>query len=299
MLKRGKAQGRSPLQLSPRRPVHDDHEDRAAFCPLVLLGLRFLALLAVIDWLKQRLPPPSVAPWLRHLAPPLNFLRARLARNSDVGLRLTMSALLFIGATWLFAGVAEDVVTEDPLVAVDQVITQWFQRHSAAGVSRCMLLVTNAHDVRPIAAVGLAFAIFLAWRRYWYWLLTLVLVLPGGMVFNLLLKQVFQRGRPILDEPLLGLASYSFPSGHVTAATLLYGVLAAFLATRTPHMGTRVALYTTACFMVILVATTRVYLGAHYFSDVVAAAAWSTAWVVLCVVLVAAQRRRRADTRGS
>ena len=236
---------------------------------------------------------------MRRFAPQLDFVRARLSRKSEGGLRLTLSVLLFIGATWLFAGVAEDVVTGDPLVTVDGVITHWFQRHSAAGVTRWMMLVTDAHDVVPISALSLAFALYLGWRREGYWLLALVLVLPGGMSLNLLLKQIFQRGRPILDEPLLGIASYSFPSGHVTAATLLYGVLAVFLARQTPEVGRRVTLYAMAGLMVLLVAITRVYLGAHYFSDVVAAAAWGTAWVVLCVVLVGELRRRSALRRSA
>jgi membrane-associated phospholipid phosphatase len=173
-----------------------------------------------MDWIKHWLASPNVAAAMRRFAPQLGFVRARLSRRSDVGLKLTLSVLLFIGATWLFAGVAEDIVTGDPLVAVDEQISHWFQRHSVAGVTRWMVLVTDAHAAAPIIVLGLAFALFLAWRQDWYWLLTLVLVLPGGMLLNLLLKQVFQRGRPILDEPLLALASYSFPSGHVTGATL-------------------------------------------------------------------------------
>ena len=231
---------------------------------------------------------------MRRFAPQLAFARARLSRSSDLGLRLTLSVLLFIGATWLFAGVAEDVVTGDPLVTVDQVVTHWFQVHSLSGVTRWMVLVTRAHDTAPVSALGLAFAFYLAWRRDWYWLITLLLALPGGMSLNLLLKQIFHRGRPVLDEPLLGLASYSFPSGHVTAATLLYGALAAFLAAQTPEPGRRVALYATACLLVLLVALTRVYLGAHYLSDVVAAAAWGTAWLVLCLVFVGELQRQAA-----
>lgn len=253
----------------------------------------------MIDWIKHRLASPRVAAAMRRFAPQLDFVRARLSRSSDVGLRLTLSVLLFIGSTWLFAGVAEDVVTGDPLVAVDRVITHWFQRHSAAGVTRWMVLVTDAHDAVPVSALGLALAFYFAWRRDWYWLLTLVLVLPGGMLLNLLLKQIFQRGRPILDEPLLGLASYSFPSGHVTGATLLYGVLAVFLARETPKPGRRLTLYAMAGVMVLFVAITRVYLGAHYFSDVVAAAAWGTAWLVLCLVLVGELRRRAALRRSA
>jgi membrane-associated phospholipid phosphatase len=229
----------------------------------------------------------------------IGWIERRLSRRSDLGLRLTLSVLLFIGATGLFAGVAEDVVTGDPLVALDQDITRWFQRHTSAGITRWMTLITDAHGTVPISVLGLVFALCLAWRRAWYWLVTLVLVLPVGMLFNLLLKQAFQRGRPVLDGALSSWAGYSFPSGHVTAATLFYGLLAAFLATRTPAPGRRVRLYAIAGFMVLLVATTRVYLGAHYLSDVVAAAAWGTAWLVMCLVLVTAWARRRGTGAGS
>ena len=234
---------------------------------------------------------PRVAAIAKRFAPQLAFVRARLSRHSDVGLGLTLSVLWFIGATWLFAAVAEDVVTGDPLVAVDRLITHWFRRHSAPGVTRWMAFVSDAHAALPISAFCLAFALYLGWRRDWYWLLTLLLVVPGGMSLNLLLKQIFQRARSVLDEPLVGVAGFGFPSGHVTAATLLYGVLAAFLAARTPHPFRRVMLYAAAGLMILSVAITRVYLGAHYFSDVVAAAAWGTAWIALCLVFVGVLKR--------
>ena len=222
---------------------------------------------------------------------------ARLSRRSDTGLRLTLSVLLFIGAVWLFAGVAEDVVTGDPLVAVDHAISRWLQGRTTTGLALWMRWITDAHGAGPISAMGAIFALYLALRRQGYWLLTLVFVLPGGMLLNLLLKQIFRRGRPAFDEPLQSLASFSFPSGHVTGATLFYGLLAAYLAARTPDIAKRLKLFTAAFLMVVLVGTTRIYLGAHYFSDVVAAAAWGTAWIVLCGVAVDAWRRSAATPR--
>lgn len=245
----------------------------------------------MIDWLQRRLASLPVGAAVRRVAPHLAFVRARLCRHSDDGLRLTLAVLLFVGAIWLFAGVAEDVVTGDPLVDVDHAITRWLHEHATAGVTRWMRRLSDAHGAVPISALGLAFALYLAWRRKGRWLLTLALVLPGGMLMNLLLKQIFRRGRPLFDEPLLSLASYSFPSGHVTGATLFYGLLAAFLAAQTPRLGRRLGLFAGAFFVVVLVGTSRIYLGAHYFSDVVAAAAWGTAWIVLCGVAVDAWRR--------
>ncbi len=117
------------------------------------------------------------------------------------------------------------------------------------------------------------------------------------MLVNVLLKHVFLRDRPTLSDHILTLASYSFPSGHVAAATLFYGVLAVFLASNIRTLRWRALIVTAAGALVILVGITRIYLGVHYFSDVVAAAAASTAWLVLCLLAIDALRRRRQKTQ--
>ncbi len=222
----------------------------------------------------------------RALAPRRALAWVREPAHAHRALGLGLSVLLFIGASGLFAGIAEDVLNGDPLVALDLQITQWFHAHATAGLTRWMLAVTRVHATLGMTVLGAAFGAFLAWQRQRRWLLCLAVVLPGGMLVNLLLKQIFQRQRPSFDDPLLSLATYSFPSGHVTAATLFYGVLAAFLASRLPRSGRRWAVWAGATCAVALVGLTRVYLGAHYFSDVVAAAAWSTAWLVLWLTLL-------------
>ncbi len=74
---------------------------------------------------------------------------------------------------------------------------------------------------------------------------------------------------------------------------MFYGVLAALLASRLSTWRARAPIVIAACVMVILVGITRIYLGVHYFSDVVAAAAWGTAWLALCLIAMDALRRRR------
>ncbi len=237
-------------------------------------------------WWQTFAADPRFAAARRRYSPQIAFLGARLARDNRLGLRLTLSVLLFIGATWLFGGIAEDVVTGDPLIEVDRAITRWFHAHANPVLTRWMLIVTNAHGTVAISIMGLAFGLYLWWGKHRYWFFSLAFVLPGGMLLNVLLKQVFRRDRPNFDTPLLSLATYSFPSGHVTGATLLYGLLAAFLASRLPTWGSRAAVVLCAGFLVIVVGITRIYLGVHHFSDVVAAAAWSVAWLTMWLVAV-------------
>lgn len=245
---------------------------------------------------KRRFKDLATVPWVvdarRRFAPQIALFRARLSRDNPAGLRLTLNVLLFIGAIWLFADIAEDVVTRDPLVQMDQWIALWFHAHSTPALTQWMEIVTDAHGTAAISVLGVGFAAYLSWRRNWYWLLTLIVVLPGGMLLNLLLKQMFHRDRPSFDDPLLSLASYSFPSGHVAGATLFYGLLAAFIASRLSTWRGRLLPFVVASALVTAVGVTRMYLGAHFLSDVVAAAAWCIAWLVMWSVVVDWLRRR-------
>jgi membrane-associated phospholipid phosphatase len=80
--------------------------------------------------------------------------------------------------------------------------------------------------------MSLVFALVLAKMREWYWIITLVLAVGGGEGLNVLLKHAYERARPVFDNPLVELMSYSFPSGHTAGAVVFYGVLAAFLVSR-------------------------------------------------------------------
>jgi uncharacterized membrane protein YdjX (TVP38/TMEM64 family) len=134
-----------------------------------------------------------------------------------------------------------------------------------------------------MSVLAALFGAALARLREWYWLLTLAAALAGGMLVNVILKASYERMRPHFNDPLLVLTSYSFPSGHTAGAVLFYGVLAAFLVSRFYDWRRRTAAVAGAIVAVLLVAFSRMYLGAHYLSDVVAAICASTVWLVLCL----------------
>jgi undecaprenyl-diphosphatase len=242
---------------------------------------------------------------LRHrLARPIAFVRARLSPRGYLGLHLTLGALTLVGAGWLFGGIAEDVVTGDPLTLVDAHVAAWFHARTIPLLTLPMLLITHLHGTWSITALSLALAIVLIRQRAWYWLQALVLVVPGGMLLNVLTKHAFGRARPDFADPILALTTYSFPSGHVAAATLLYGLLAAIIVTRIDAWGNRVLVGLLALLVVTLVALSRLYLGAHYLSDVLAGFAESTAWLALCLTAMHTLKGHRvvpaiADNRAT
>jgi membrane-associated phospholipid phosphatase len=222
------------------------------------------------------------------------FVVARLSPEEATGLHMTIGLALMVAAAWVFGGIAEDVVDGDDITVLDAWLANWLHHHAAEPMTSVMLVITHWHSMVGSAIMALLLAAFFYVRKLHYWLLAELFVVPGGMLLNVLLKYVFQRERPSFDEPLLTLTTYSFPSGHTANAALLYGLIGCWLWMRYRRPRARAAIVGAACAMVALVAFSRMYLGVHYLSDVLAASAEGVAWLAVCVTGVSTLRRRRA-----
>jgi undecaprenyl-diphosphatase len=119
----------------------------------------------------------------------------------------------------------------------------------------------------------------------------------GGSVLNVALKHLFHRPRPVFEHPLVTLSSFSFPSGHAMGSTLFYLLLAGLIAVSVHQWRWRVLAFVTAVGLVLLIGLTRIYLGAHYVSDVLGAMAAGVAWLASCLTAVETLRRRRKQSR--
>jgi undecaprenyl-diphosphatase len=223
----------------------------------------------------------------------IRFVEARLSPGGEFGLHLTAGLALLLAAVSVFSDLAEDVMEKDTITVIDTRVAHWFNTHAFEPMTSFMLGVSLMHSVAGMTVLVLLLAIYL-WRiQARYWVLALVLSVPGGMLLNVMFKYIFQRSRPVFDEPLVTLMTYSFPSGHTAAATLFYGLLASYLVIARPHWNVRLGTAAFCTIMVLLVALSRVYLGAHYVSDVLAAMAESVAWLAICITAISTLRRRR------
>ena len=209
---------------------------------------------------------------------------------------LALVALLSMGAIGVFVDLAEDVETADHITVVDLQWANWLHAHATPTLTHVMLAVSTLHDMLSMSILTLVLAIFLKWRREREWLLGLVLVVPGGILLNTLFKFVFARARPHFIDPIVTLTSFSFPSGHVAGSTLFYGFVAALLINHTHSRVRQIAVVVGALLMVTLVAASRMYLGAHFFSDVLAAFFESVAWLGICLIGIHLIRWRTATS---
>ncbi len=223
------------------------------------------------------------------------FTAARFSPHEELGLHLTLGVLVLLLAMAGFAEIAEAVVDGAPITALDLRLANWLHVHAndSALLRNFLYVVTQLHSTPGVLALTALAGWWLVRRDASHWMLTLIAAVPGGMVLNVAMKHVFARARPHFDEPILTLTTYSFPSGHTVAATLLYGVLACYLTRRAHSWGARVLIVAAACAMVLLVAGSRLYLGAHYLSDVMAGMLEGCAWLAICVTSVATLRRRQ------
>jgi undecaprenyl-diphosphatase len=174
-----------------------------------------------------------------------------------------------IAAAAVFAVLALQVVLHGPLTRVDLALTADLAAHRSAWLTQAMLFVSDANETGKLLAIALLLAAWRWWRGARHEALSL-LVVPAGELLNLLLKNAFQRPRPVLALPLVHLSTFSFPSGHAVASTVFYGAACALVFRHTRSAPLRTIAGCIAAGMVLLVCASRVYLGAHYLSDVLA-----------------------------
>jgi len=223
----------------------------------------------------------------------IRFIEARMSPGNEFGLHLTAGMAVLVVAGVIFHELAEAVMGQQAITVLDLRVAHWFNANAAEPLTSLMLGVSVWHSVAGMAVMVGALAVYF-WRvRARYWLLALIFAVPGGMLLNVTLKGIFQRARPAFEDPLVTLATYSFPSGHTTAATCFYGLLASYLVIARPGWNVRLGTVAACTMMVLLVAFSRVYLGAHYLSDVLAAMAESIAWLAVCITAISTLRRRR------
>ena len=221
------------------------------------------------------------------------FVNAHVSTKTFPGLYLALCLLALVTAIWLFGAIAEDVATGDPITIVDVRFSLWLHAHSSASVTALMRVVTELHSLWLVAIMTLAICAYWWVRGLRDWVFTMLMAVFGGMLLNLLLKHLFLRPRPQLDHPIATLTTYSFPSGHTMMATVFYGTLCCFVLSRPASRPWKLLAIPMALVMIALVGFSRIYLGAHYLSDVLGAIAEGSTWLAFCLISAEAMKRRQ------
>jgi undecaprenyl-diphosphatase len=197
-------------------------------------------------------------------------------------------------ALFLFAWLGSEVVEGDTQ-HFDQVIREWVHRYASPGMTGAMTAISLLGYNLLIVELAIALAVFawLRWRRAAVWL---AIAMAGSLVLDLALKYLYHRTRP---TAYFGMAphSYSFPSGHALCSFCFYGVLAGLLSARIKSLALQIVIWAAAAALVIAIGLSRIYLGVHYPSDVLAGYLAATVWVGTIIVLDHVRRFRKGSKK--
>jgi len=190
---------------------------------------------------------------------------------------LLLSAIL-VGAAIAFAAVLESVATASPSLSLDVTVNHFFQGLRTAWADRVLVAVTELGDAAVTVPVTAAVLAWLLWRRAWhaaaYWLGAIAM----AAAFTIAFKFGLRVPRPV--DLYAGAGAFSFPSGHTIVSATVYGFLALLVA-REVGARLRAMLTTGTALFVTAIALSRLYLGAHWLSDVIGGFAFALAWVAL------------------
>lgn len=239
---------------------------------LLLLGLRRGS--GWFKMLKEWAGTEASAFWLLR---PVKKIIIYLFRNQAgeewfVGLM----ALAIITAVWVFLGILQDVLARDPLVLTDQAVYHFFQALRTPWADQIMVAVTELGDAFVNIALTGSLLLVLVIRRCYRAATFLFLAMAGGFLLVVALKLLIHLPRPVVIYH--GAAVYGFPSGHTTMSVVLYGFLAILMA-RGLAGAWRWGLVVSALLFSFIIAFSRLYLGAHWLSDVLGGFFLGISWV--------------------
>ena len=262
---------------------------------LAVLVFILLAALWALVWFSRRLLSqlehrgPAWLAALKRLAGPAphdnrlvlpvkRFLSFLLLRQQGEELLLAFLLLVLFAAGWGFLGILQDVLARDPLVIADQAVYHFFQTLRTPWADSAFVAITELGDSLVNMVLAGAVLIVLLVKRCWrtagFWALTVF----GGMSGVQLLKWVIHLPRPVAIYQ--GASAYGFPSGHTTMSVILYGFLSILLARRLSGPW-RWGLFSGVIMISFVIGISRLYLGAHWLSDVLGGLMIGACWTAL------------------
>jgi undecaprenyl-diphosphatase len=221
---------------------------------------------------------------------------SRITTLMEAGVLISLIAAVLL--LFLFGWIANEM-REGDTIKFDLAVRDWVHHFASPAMTRIMTAISlMGYNILIVELViALAAFLFLRWRRAAAWL---AVSMAGALALDQALKYAFHRPRP---EPFFGAAphSFSFPSGHALCSFCFYAVLAGLIAARTKSLFLRVAVGVAAAALIVAIGLSRIYLGMHYPSDVLAGYLAAAVWVTTLLVLDRwrGNRRKIVDRRAA
>ncbi|HEX9491767.1 MAG TPA: phosphatase PAP2 family protein [Thermoanaerobaculia bacterium] len=221
-------------------------------------------------------------------------MNERYAAYLPVALIVIGGALFTAWAGDGFIDLAERVHAKSPrLQDFDTLAHAWAVSKRTPGATSFFTVMTMIGSPPALIGLVVAVSLLLIFTHRYRWFFYLLITTGGESLLNMELKRYFARARPAIAEMLRLAHGYSFPSGHAMGSTVVFGALS-YLAFRTATSWRwKSAMLALASALVLAVALSRVYLGAHWISDVAAGVAVGALWLSITTLAYETVRRIR------
>jgi undecaprenyl-diphosphatase len=228
------------------------------------------------------------------ILPVKRFFSYLFSRQQGEEVFFALLVLVLFVAGFAFLGVMEDVLAKDPLVLADQSVYHFFQSLRTPWTDNVFVAITELGDSFVNICLSSAVLFVLLGKRCYrtagYWAITVL----GGVASVLLLKWIIHLPRPVTLYQ--GASVYGFPSGHAAMSVILYGFVAILLAKGLPGI-LRWFFFASAFLFSFLIAISRLYLGAHWLSDVLGGFLIGMSWTALLGIMYLKRQDERIPRR--
>jgi undecaprenyl-diphosphatase len=206
-----------------------------------------------------------------------------------LGVYLVGGAAIAIACTWLFVELASHVQS-GATQTFDDAIMRWMGTHRIAWIERSLLEITALGTGLVVMMIVIISALFLVATQHRFSAFLLLVASAGGLILNTILKSSFDRPRPRLFDWVTNPSGSSFPSGHAMGSAIVYFTVAYLIARLEKRRWMRALTIIISLLLVFLISVSRLYLGVHYPSDVLAGMVIGLAWAGFCLAGLEAVR---------
>jgi undecaprenyl-diphosphatase len=209
-----------------------------------------------------------------------------------------VGVVLFLVGSALFGAMAYNVWTKGPLLQWDVPLNRQMHAEAVKEPARIIELLIFGFFVGKelLQVVVVILSIYFVYKRYWPELFMILIGAGGGAIIWSFLIQIFDRTRPT-DQIGIVVSDYSFPSGHTISAVICYGFLAYLLVPKMPSLFWKWVIVLASIATMLFIGYSRIFLGGHYLTDIIAGYGLGLAWGALVFTLVERLFLRRSTSR--
>lgn len=195
--------------------------------------------------------------------------------------QIVLSIFLILGALFIFLTIGSEILNNDA-ISLDTTLTNFMYSLRSPQMTSVMLSFTFLGSALFLFLASIVTILYIATKRKKDAII-FSLILYTGIILNLILKEVFQRPRPH-NLPLIREDLYSFPSGHAMNSFVFYIAFSYFILRETKNPKITIFVFAASLILILCIGLSRIYLGVHYPSDVIAGYIAGFIWFVSAIL---------------